>query len=92
MHDGRMGEAEAAVAGVDGGERGCGAGCGSGGAAAGYCSGGACETGLFALFVGPAEEGGDELQDLELFGVGAVEVQEVEEVVGYYLAVKKGGG
>lgn len=44
------------------------------------------KTGLFALFVGPGEEGGDELEDLEFFGVGAVEGEEVEEVVCYDLS------
>lgn len=39
------------------------------------------EAGLFALLVGPAEQGSDELQDLELLGVGAVEGQEVKEVI-----------
>ena len=53
------------------------------GAAAGGHGARAGQAGLFALFVGPAEEGGDELEDLEFFRVGAVEGEEVEEVVGY---------
>jgi hypothetical protein len=58
--------------------------------------GGACgcsrarEAGLFTLIVRPAEEGGDELEDLELFGVGAVEGEEVEEVVRYDLSGRPG--
>ena len=44
------------------------------------------ETGLLAFVVGPAEQGGDQLQDLEFFRVGSVEGEEVEEVVGYDLA------
>jgi hypothetical protein len=46
---------------------------------------------LGALVGGPVEESGDQLEDLELFRVGAVEVQEVEEVVCYDLAVKRVG-
>lgn len=41
------------------------------------------ETGFFALLVGPVEEVGHDLEDLEFFGVGAVEGQELEEVVCY---------
>jgi hypothetical protein len=87
-----MREAEAAVAAsADAGEGGCGARC-RGGGVAGYCCGvGACEAGLGALVGGPVEESGDQLEDLELFRVGAVEVQEVEEVVCYDLAVKRVG-
>lgn len=36
--------------------------------------------------VGPAEECGDEFENLELLRVGAVEGEEVEEVIGYELA------
>ena len=36
---------------------------------------------MLTLFVSPGEEGGDELQDLEFLGVGAVQGEEVEEVV-----------
>jgi len=41
---------------------------------------------LFTLGVGPAEEGGNELEDLELLRVAAVEGQEVEEVICYDLS------
>ena len=41
---------------------------------------------MFLLLVGPVKEGGDELQDLKLFGVGAVEGEEVEEVICYDLS------
>jgi len=42
---------------------------------------------LLSLLVGPAEQGGDELKDLEFFGVAAVEGQEVQEVVCYDLSM-----
>jgi hypothetical protein len=38
---------------------------------------------LLALLVGPAEEVGDDLEDLEFLGVGAVEGEKLEEVVCY---------
>jgi hypothetical protein len=41
---------------------------------------------LFALLVCPTQQGGDELKDLKLLGVGAVEGEEVEEVVCYDLS------
>lgn len=40
-----------------------------------------CETGLLLLLFGPREEGGDDLENLEFLGVGAVQSQEAEEVV-----------
>lgn len=43
---------------------------------------------MFALLVGPVEEAGDYLEDLKFLGVGAVEGEELEEVVGYDLSVK----
>jgi len=48
---------------------------------------GAGEPGGFKLFVGPGEDGGEELEDLELFGVGAVEGEELEDVVCYECSV-----
>ena len=45
---------------------------------------------MFALLVGPVEEAGDYLEDLEFLGVGAVEGEELEEVVGYDLSVGEG--
>lgn len=48
---------------------------------------GAREAGLLALLVGPVEEAGDDLEDLELAGVGAVEGEELDEVVGDDLSV-----
>ena len=38
---------------------------------------------LLALLVGPAKEVGDNLENLEFLGVGAVEGEELEEVVCY---------
>ena len=49
---------------------------------------GAGEPGGFKLFVGPGEDGGEELEDLELFGVGAVEGEELEDVVCYECSVR----
>lgn len=43
------------------------------------------KAGLFALLVGPVEVAGHDLEDLEAFGVAAVEGEEVEEVVCYDL-------
>lgn len=51
------------------------------------CASGTCETSLFALFVGPVEQPGDDLEDLEFLGVGAVEREELEEVICYDLSV-----
>jgi hypothetical protein len=42
---------------------------------------------LLALFVGPVEVAGHDLEDLETFGIGAVKGEEVEEVVGDDLPV-----
>ena len=46
------------------------------------------EAGGFELFVGPCEDGGEELEDLEFFGVGAVEGEELEDVVCYECSVE----
>lgn len=47
----------------------------------------ACEAGLLLLLVGPVEQGGDDLQDLEFARVGSVEGEKVQEVVRDDLAV-----
>lgn len=47
---------------------------------------GAGEASFLALLFGPGEEGGDELEYLEFLRVGAVEGEEMDEVVGYDLA------
>jgi len=56
-------------------------------AAAATPTAGALEACFGFLLVGPVQQGGDELQDLEFFGVGAVEGEEMEEVVGDDLSV-----
>jgi hypothetical protein len=48
---------------------------------------GACEPCLFFLLVGPIKEGRDDLQDLKFLRIRAVESEEVEKVVGYYLSM-----
>ena len=44
------------------------------------------ETSLFTFFVGPAEERGDELKNLEFLRVGAIKREKVQEVIGDDLA------
>lgn len=46
----------------------------------------ACQACLLFLGVGPVEEGGDDLEDLELLGIGAVQGEEVQEVIGNNLS------